>query len=350
VLTQLKTYFARRDDPYAGASLENAQKLGSVLWLLLVVLGTLLVPLSPPTEAIGQAGWLITAALFAVGVALVVALRRQRLASWEAMLAASYAALAGLGLMQWLAGGLNAPYNSLLLLPVLFAAAIQPPRRIAVFLVAVALAAAAPFLYDGFDANAAGQRGAALVIWCALAVMVNLLMTGVRAQRLIHAREEEDARHEARIDPLTGLRNRRAFDETLGRAVERARRDRTPLTLAMVDVVNFKEVNDRWGYAAGDECLRTIAAALRGALREPDLCFRWGGDEFALVLSGAGADQVAGVGERIADAIAQGCPRPDQAPFRARFAAVELGDEMGPRELVERAGQALTDARAAALE
>ena len=167
-------------------------------------------------------------------------------------------------------------------------------------------------------------------------------MSGVRAQRLSHAAEEAEARHEARIDALTGLHNRRAFDEILRSEVTRARRRGLPLSMAMVDIENFKEVNDRWSYSEGDRCLRDVAAALLAALRQPDFCFRWGGDEFALILSGAAADDTAPIAERLQAEVASTCRRPDDNPVQIRFAVAQLGDEMTPEELTEVAGLALT--------
>lgn len=85
-------------------------------------------------------------------------------------------------------------------------------------------------------------------------------------------------------DPLTGLPNRRAFDDDLAREVSRARRHRHPLSLAITDIDGLKQVNDRDGHAAGDELLRRVAGLLRTALRREDVAYRIGGDEFALLL------------------------------------------------------------------
>jgi len=133
-----------------------------------------------------------------------------------------------------------------------------------------------PLVYDQWNSDEAAGSVATFVIWCALAVGGSLLMSGVRAQRLIHAAEEAEARHEARMDSLTGLHNRRAFDEILEREVTRARLLDVPLTMAMVDIVNFKEVNDRWSYAEGDRCLQEVGSALMRSVRGPDVCFPLG--------------------------------------------------------------------------
>ncbi len=349
-LRQLRTFFAAREDPYVGGSLPNAGRLGAVIWSLLLALAVALIPLSPPVEAIGMAGWPVLALILGANLALVGALRRGRIDSWPSLLAICYVSLFAIAALAWLAGGIDTGYEALMALPVIFAGAVHPPRKTALLLLVALVLSGAPLFYDDEGFRESGHLLADFVIWCALAVVASLMMSGVRVQRLAQAEASELAHSEARLDPLTGLYNRRAFDEILAREVERARVSGAPLTLAMVDVINFKQINDRWGYAAGDECLRAIATSLRESFREPDLCFRWGGDEFALVLTGPVAAQASAVTERVVEGISDTCHRPDDVAIEARIAATELGAEMGPRELVERAGQALADARTAALE
>jgi diguanylate cyclase (GGDEF)-like protein len=341
----LRAYFAPRADPYAGGDLENAQRLGAVFWGMLLVLTPILWSFSPPDEGIGRAGWIPAIGLVVAGAALVNAMRSGRITNWEWMLTLSYVVVLGIGVMQWLGGGVNAPYERLLLLPVVFVAAIQPPRRIAPFLGYVGLALAAPFVYEGWQADAAGSAAAGLVIWSALALGASLLMSGVRAQRLAHAEDEAEAREEARVDPLTGLRNRRAFDEAIAQETSRARRLEIPLSMAMIDIENFKEINDRWSYAEGDRCLQEVSDALLSAVREPDLCFRWGGDEFALILGGTPAEETGPVAERIRSEVSNKCKRPDEAPIQIRFAVAQLREGMSPTELAEMAGLAMTAAK-----
>lgn len=103
----------------------------------------------------------------------------------------------------------------------------------------------------------------------------------------------------ARTDDLTGLPNRRAWDEELGRELARARREGSPLTIAMIDLDHFKDYNDDHGHQAGDRLLKQAGAAWRGALRETDLLARYGGEEFAIALPGCDLDASLQLVERL---------------------------------------------------
>ncbi|MBP8271377.1 MAG: diguanylate cyclase [Sphaerotilus sp.] len=101
-----------------------------------------------------------------------------------------------------------------------------------------------------------------------------------------HRRTREAMRIMAMHDALTGLGNRRYFDQVLRRAIANARRSGTGFGLVALDLNEFKPVNDRLGHAAGDQLLQSVALRLREGLREGDFCARLGGDEFALLLFG----------------------------------------------------------------
>jgi diguanylate cyclase (GGDEF)-like protein len=107
----------------------------------------------------------------------------------------------------------------------------------------------------------------------------------------------------ADTDGLTGLANRRHLDERMAQEIARAARERTPLSLIMIDVDFFKRYNDTYGHAAGDDCLRTVARVLAATVNRPaDLAARFGGEEFAVLLPNTGQDGA----RRIAEAICQG--------------------------------------------
>lgn len=95
----------------------------------------------------------------------------------------------------------------------------------------------------------------------------------------------------SRVDPLTALRNARAFYEEAGRALASCRRKGRPITIAYIDLDNFKSVNDRLGHQAGDDLLRAIGGVLQTSIRPSDLAARLGGDEFAVLLPEVGAKE-----------------------------------------------------------
>ncbi|MYM86979.1 diguanylate cyclase [Rugamonas sp. FT82W] len=100
-------------------------------------------------------------------------------------------------------------------------------------------------------------------------------------------------------DGLTGLANRRCFDDTLLAEWQRALRQEQPLSLLMVDVDNFKQYNDAYGHLGGDECLQRIACAVASEMRANDLVARYGGEEFAVILPNQSLKGAAIVAERI---------------------------------------------------
>lgn len=116
--------------------------------------------------------------------------------------------------------------------------------------------------------------------------------------------ELEQANHElatlSMTDALTGLHNRRYFDEVLRNEIARSQRLQLPVSLILVDVDYFKRINDTWGHLIGDECLRLVAAALsQVVVRSTDLVARYGGEEFAIILPGTSEADALKVAERV---------------------------------------------------
>ncbi len=113
-------------------------------------------------------------------------------------------------------------------------------------------------------------------------------------------------RNMAFLDGLTGVSNRRQFDERLGVEWGRAQRNGTPLTLIMVDVDFFKAYNDHYGHQAGDDCLRQLGSVLKAALRRPtDLLARYGGEEFVCLLPDTSYEDGMDLAGRLQSAVAQ---------------------------------------------
>lgn len=124
-------------------------------------------------------------------------------------------------------------------------------------------------------------------------------------EALLRERELRSAELEllSQQDPLTGLANRRDFDQRLALEIERSRRQGLPLAAAMLDLDHFKLVNDRCGHAVGDAVLRKVADLIRQHCRRIDLASRYGGEEFALALPASNASAAAMLCERIREAM-----------------------------------------------
>ena len=159
-------------------------------------------------------------------------------------------------------------------------------------------------------------------------------------------------------DGLTGLANRRCFDDTLHAEWTRAMRANQPLSLLMVDVDNFKAYNDTHGHLGGDECLKRIAEAVAGEMRTNDLVARYGGEEFAVILPNQSLKGAAIVAERIRRRVERlqvpgSLPSPDQeGAIPMRHVTVSIGaatalvsNEHSASELVAIADAALYRAK-----
>jgi diguanylate cyclase (GGDEF)-like protein len=172
-------------------------------------------------------------------------------------------------------------------------------------------------------------------------------LVGVLVWPLRNAVLYRRAQHDAATDPLTGLSNRGVFDDALPREISRALRYGTTLTLLMVDMDNLKWINDRAGHSAGDRSLRQVAAVLREGLRDSDHVFRYGGDEFAVLLVGSEGQAALDVAERLRSRV-ESLPGEDgvaKPTLSLGVASLRAGDT--PATLFERADRALYSAKQA---
>jgi diguanylate cyclase (GGDEF)-like protein len=164
------------------------------------------------------------------------------------------------------------------------------------------------------------------------------------APALENARRFREARQLADLDALTGLHNRRYFHETLEREVARAHRYGRGLALILVDVDDFKEINDRIGHLAGDAVLAEAAERVRQVMRASDVPCRVGGDELGVILPESGADDAQHLVGRIQQAVSS---RPVARAGRVRVSAgvAELQPKDDATSLFERADESLYAAK-----
>lgn len=125
------------------------------------------------------------------------------------------------------------------------------------------------------------------------------MLMGVLYFPLRNALLYRQALENSQRDPLTGIGNRAALDASFDREIKLARRHQQQLSLLIIDIDHFKQVNDTYGHQAGDRVIRRIASSLRSAVRETDQVFRYGGEEFVILLNNTGADDAKLTAERI---------------------------------------------------
>jgi diguanylate cyclase (GGDEF)-like protein len=175
-----------------------------------------------------------------------------------------------------------------------------------------------------------------------LRLVLSSAVTGALLTRAVdQARREVETL--AITDPLTGLYNRRHLSERIRDEFVRMRRHPRSLSLALVDLDGFKQVNDRFGHEAGDRVLVTVAQRLRSGLREIDIAARFGGDEFVVLLPETTAAQACMVSERILQALS-GQPIDEHGIVSATFGVATTdddGSQIDQDELLRRADHAL---------
>jgi diguanylate cyclase (GGDEF)-like protein len=175
----------------------------------------------------------------------------------------------------------------------------------------------------------------------ALRLMADPAALALTTQKLRQAADE--VTRLASIDPLTGLFNRRYFDTRLEAELQRARRNGEPLALLMVDIDNFKRINDDHGHMVGDRLLRCVAERLRRGVRIFDVCARYGGDEFAILMPSSNVDTAVLVADRIRASIGGHCAHGSAGVTVSVGVAHSNGRE---KDLLSIADRALLEAKA----
>jgi diguanylate cyclase (GGDEF)-like protein len=154
----------------------------------------------------------------------------------------------------------------------------------------------------------------------------------------------------AQHDPLTGLYNRTALEEQIQREIQIARRHETPLSMMLIDLDHFKRINDRHGHSTGDLALNRMASALNACVRDSDLLFRYGGEEFVVLLANTDQASAESVAERVLACIRETPVELDQqGPLHLTASAgvTSLRPEDDSTTLFERADQAMYAAKSA---
>jgi diguanylate cyclase (GGDEF)-like protein len=327
---------------YEGVDPVASRRVTAALLALSAVLTLAFLPLDPPSESIGWPGWVVAAALVAGKLATA---RRvvdvSRPVGYDALLAIAYGGVAAVALLQWLAGE-DSPYGLLFVLW-LGGGAVHPPRRAFVYLGVLVGAVALPLLHGGYDSALGTRVVAEELLLVAIGVVLIAYLFTVRVQRAGLRAGAEVARRLARVDSLTGLGNRRALNETLLAEADRAVRERRPLSVALLDLDGLKRINDRFGHIEGDRCLREAARGIEAALRANDLCFRWGGDEFVILLPGTDAPGAELVVARVAERVAAVCRDPNGDEVSLSYGVGELDVDMSAEDLLAHADVALLE-------
>jgi diguanylate cyclase (GGDEF)-like protein len=300
-------------------------------WVGSGVLAFVLLPLLPGATDLGN---LIAGALIPISVAWALLPRWERYPAWMQALPPLLPFV-----MIALVRGTNespiAAYSPVVLLPVFWFAlyGTRPQLLASVALVGITYAVPSPALSgDGYAATEA----IAALLWMVIAGIAGFTLSElVRQRELLAARLE----HTARTDALTGLPNRRAWDEELEREIQHAGRTETPLCMALLDLDFFKQFNDLNGHPAGDSHLKEVASLWRSRLRSADLIARYGGEEFAVLLTATDASQAEQLIETLRNCV------PLDETVSAGVAQWD-GVESGP-ELFARADRALYAAKRA---
>ena len=157
------------------------------------------------------------------------------------------------------------------------------------------------FVIEDSPLTRAMAFGSIVYVIAAFRAATTLSRSFKRSHQLTHELEiaRGHAEEQARTDELTGMRNRRAFYEHGDLAVAQASRYGDPLALIVLDIDHFKQVNDTWGHPAGDETLRLVALIIQRTVRTSDIAGRVGGEEFAIMLPRASAEQALAMAERL---------------------------------------------------
>jgi diguanylate cyclase (GGDEF)-like protein len=345
VRARLQVVLREAPDHYEILDQRLVGRLAGVLFCAAGLLAAVLLSLDPPTR-LGVAGWAIAAATlglaFSAGGALLV---NRHILSRGMLLAVALSGPLMIAILQWLSGG-ESSFVQILILAVVWCGVVLPGRRLLIVLLAYSAVVFLPAAYGQWEPSTLPDRIATIAIAWMLGALCLVWSRRARGIGRTLGAQRAAADELARMDTLTHLGNRRALDEAIVGQVAMAQRTGRPFAALVGDLDAFKQTNDRHGHHAGDRILRDVAAVLLEVVRRPDGCFRWGGDEFVVLLPDtdlAGAQEVAG---RIKAAIGERCASPDGVPVRLTLGAAAHADGASGAQLVASADAALLAAKA----
>jgi diguanylate cyclase (GGDEF)-like protein len=285
-----------------------------------------------------RAGWplllvcIVNLIVTAIGASRIHVRRRPELWVFFGTLLNLQLAIAAAALLT---GGPRTQLSSLLVIPVLGVAARFSNRGL---LVGVPVSVALVILTTlGVDPGYVLQHPESLavpllLVLCAAAYTSPLVASDVRH------------RADSTLDQLTGLLNRRALDVRFAEISQQAALSGQPVSIVLADIDRFKKINDEHGHAIGDAVLRDVAYVLRSSLRSFELLYRFGGEEFLLLLPGADEDAAARIASTLRVAVES--LRPEGLHVTASFGvATAVGDEAAFARLMKRADQAMYAAK-----
>jgi diguanylate cyclase (GGDEF)-like protein len=256
--------------------------------------------------------------------------RRHRIAFYLG----AFGGIPALALMQAYTGGPASGYSVLMMMAMIWFGLQATDRELIVGMVVLAASSVLPMLIVGPPAYPVDWGSGALLVFVGVSVAGSLHAVTRETQRLT-----ERLRHEAVIDHLTGLLNRRGWNQATRRELVRARRAGVPLGLVAIDLDALKEINDSMGHDAGDRILQETADRLRSAVRGGDVLARLGGDEFVALLPDTELDGVTEMVQRLREST------PARGSFSAGVAAWDRRETLD--ELLRRCDVALYASKAA---
>lgn len=158
-------------------------------------------------------------------------------------------------------------------------------------------------LVEQTDENAVKKLLPTLILNLVICFVITFLVSVV--VYIIVTRYQNELERMATTDKLTNVYNRQAFDIMMAQAIKEYKRNEAPFSMLIFDIDNFKTVNDTYGHIAGDRVIEIVAATAKASIREADCVFRWGGDEFVILLKNCNVDNAFSIGEKVRSEISR---------------------------------------------